>query len=392
MNYSTITGVLLEEAIKRLDQQLEPGAYKEIRGGKGQKLGLTDINPGYVPPVMTSIFGAFGFGWGFDVVEDGVELVKVERNNGYIDDEWRAFAKVSCWYRLAPANDMSNTFIVKLPTIPGASANSQREWATKGAITNALGTSLFFLGWQASVYMGKRSHAPGAEVVQAGNPYGGYDDLSAPIQGSAPAKKADAAPEMREVDSAKANAGYVVKFGKHKGKALAEIPDGALQDTLDWALSQADPGKNIKEFIAMAREYVKSSELPFDNEPEAAPSQQETPAQEAKPEQAPAMSPAPAQRPGRGGTRKAKPKAEPEPTPEPQGKPLIDVLKDELGAEPAGQYDAFVNDIETAADMKRLRTVVNAISTAYSLNELDNDQTNKLFKMAEVRGKNLKAA
>ena len=382
MRYSTLNGILIDEAIKRLDAQLDAGAYKEIRGGKGQKLGLTDINPGYVPPVMTEIFGPFGFGWGFDVVEDGVDLVKVERNNGYIDDEWRAHCKVSAWYRLAPENDMTNTFIVKLPAIPGASANSQREWATKGAITNALGTSLFFLGWQASVYMGKRSHGTGAEVVTVGA--AAFDDLSAPVKTDKPTPKAEAEPE-KQVDSNKTNAGYVVKFGKHKGKALAEIGEDMIRGTLDWAQSQADPGKNIKEFIEKATAYLKSSELPFDKEESPSPAQ----AQSAPAEPAPATSPVPAPRPGRESGKRTK-KAEP--------KPLVEVLKEELGAEEVPNtakltpFESYLKDVKTAADMKRLRTVVNSISSDYSLGELTMDETNQLYALAEERGKELKAA
>lgn len=374
-NYSTLMGVRLEEAIKRLDAQLEPKAYKAILGGKGAKLNLTDINPGFLPPAMTEIFGAFGFGWGFEVVEDGVEKLQIERKNGYVDTEYQAWAKVAAWYKIYQINDEQNHITLRLPAIPGASANSQREWATKGAITNALGTSLFFLGWQSSVYQGKRSHKkdePGTHASMVD------DDLSVPIQGEeAPAPNSPApTPQvtaLKVVDSQRKNAGYVVQFGKHKGLALAEVPDPLLSDTLRWAEAQPEPGVNVVAFMEMARVYLKSSELNFDKKPESA-----APPTTTKP-------------PPKTRTRKKKPAVESKPASS-KGSQAEDLLRADLAAEPVDESAEIPWDVRLTATstLSELKVVVNEIANAYSTGALSSEVTNKLYRVAEDHGVALK--
>ena len=152
----TITGLDLLDAFKRLDACLPSGAYKEITGGKGGKMGLTDINPGYLPPLLLELFGPCGYGWGYNLIAMETKRAMVKRNSGYEEEEFTATCQIEAWYRF----QLESGEVVKSDAIParGGSSNTQIEWAEKGAITYALGTSWFLAGYQVAVYKGERSH------------------------------------------------------------------------------------------------------------------------------------------------------------------------------------------------------------------------------------------
>lgn len=152
----TLTDKDLFEVFKQLDNQLPANAYKQIQGGKGGKLGLTDIVPAFLPDLLLELFGPIGLGWGFEIEEMSVHENKVERKGGYTDIEYQARCRLSSWY----AYDLGDETVKKSEPISatGASTNTQVEWAMKGAITNALGTAWFFAGYQLSVHKNERSH------------------------------------------------------------------------------------------------------------------------------------------------------------------------------------------------------------------------------------------
>jgi hypothetical protein len=145
---TTLTGRPLTEAFASLDRVLPPAAYKAISGGTGEKIGLTDIVPGFLPAVLLDTFGPMGTGWGFEVKH--LECSEAERR-------WNAYARVAVWYAYHVPQTTEPRRAEALE-VPGASDNSRREWAEKGAITNALGTAWFFMGYQVSVFQGLRSH------------------------------------------------------------------------------------------------------------------------------------------------------------------------------------------------------------------------------------------
>ena len=151
----TITGLDLITAFHRLDDCLPPKAYKEIKGGKGGKMGLTDINPGFLPPLLLDLFGPCGYGWGYDLVSMSTTAQTVKRNQGYEEEEYTSICEIRAWYRF----DLDGQ-VFKSDPIParGGSTNTQIEWAEKGAITYALGTAWFLAGYQVAVYKGERSH------------------------------------------------------------------------------------------------------------------------------------------------------------------------------------------------------------------------------------------
>lgn len=151
----TITGKPLLTAFAELNKQLEPNAYKEITGGKGGKLGLTDIKPAYLPEQLLELFGPYGYGWGFEVLQMKTIDRQVKRNAGYEETEFVTTCMIGVWYRFEVDGDIhkSDNMIGT-----GGSDNTQIEWAEKGALTSALGTAWFFAGYQLDVYKGLRSH------------------------------------------------------------------------------------------------------------------------------------------------------------------------------------------------------------------------------------------
>jgi len=151
----TITGKPLLEAFAELNKQLESNAYKEITGGKGGKLGLTDIKPAYLPEQLLELFGPYGYGWGFDLIQMKTIDRQVKRNAGYEETEYVTTCTLGCWYRFE-VDGVIHKSDHMLGT--GGSDNTQIEWAEKGALTSAIGTAWFFAGYQLDVYKGLRSH------------------------------------------------------------------------------------------------------------------------------------------------------------------------------------------------------------------------------------------
>lgn len=155
MEIKTLTGLTLEDAYTRLDRLLPDNAYKAITGGKGAKLDLTDIQPAFLPELLTELFGFIGWGWGFDVKMSDTKAEMVKRKD-YEELEYLASCTITPWYRVL--NEKGEILFCSLPTTPGANKNTSQEWAEKGAVTNALGTAWSFAGYQKSVYKGERGH------------------------------------------------------------------------------------------------------------------------------------------------------------------------------------------------------------------------------------------
>lgn len=152
----TLTGKPLLAAFAELNKQLEPNAYKEITGGKGGKLGLTDIKPAYLPEQLLELFGPYGWGWGFDLLEMKTIDRQAKRSAGYEETEYVSTCKIAAWFRFDVEGSIQKSDAM-IGT--GGSDNTQIEWAEKGAITSALGTAWFFAGYQLDVYKGLRSHS-----------------------------------------------------------------------------------------------------------------------------------------------------------------------------------------------------------------------------------------
>ena len=262
----TYTGIPLAEAFGLLDAQLEPGAYKEIKGGKGQKLGLTDIVPAYLPFTLNKIFGPIGIGWGFSVEDQNTKSFEVEGRDGGTRTEYTSSAKITVWY--AGFDDMgAQQKFVLAERVPGGSSNSTLEWAMKGAVTNGLGSAWFFGGWQISVYMDKRGHDKRTDEDEEEAPRAVKPTLPASdFLGDPPApapkrKQPEAEPSSQLLDENKERPGadYVIPFGFQKGQKLGALPDATVNGALQWA--KKNKPRDLKDFIDAATKYLNFSEL-----------------------------------------------------------------------------------------------------------------------------------
>lgn len=165
----TLTGIPLGEVFERLDAALPDKAYKPISGGKGERLGLTDIDPAYLPEVFNKVFGPCGIGWAFGTHDYTYESCLVKRKDGKEDTEYRATCTLD--FSIAFVGHDGEVRWSDRFSVPGGSTNSQVEWALKGAMTNALGTAAMLLGYQLSVYRGERSHRnPGGNRTAVQDP------------------------------------------------------------------------------------------------------------------------------------------------------------------------------------------------------------------------------
>lgn len=149
----TLTGMTLEDAYSKMDAKLDAKAYKPVKIG-GQN--FTDIKPPYVYEMMTDIFGPLGIGWGFETTEQtyvGSRTYKSSSNREVT--EHYATAAVVPWYRLADSDERFSW-----GPVPGGAKNSERNYAESGAVTNALGKALSFLGAQRHIYKDADPTAP----------------------------------------------------------------------------------------------------------------------------------------------------------------------------------------------------------------------------------------
>ena len=142
---TTLTGMKIMDAIKKLNERLEDKAYKEIPMGKFK---LTDISPAYLIEKLTEIFGPCGIGWMYHFDRDDI--------NCTVSEPWQSTVIGFQFYYIVVWGGETHKIGPILAT--GGSRNSKNiEYALKGAITNALGTAAHRLGWQIDVYKGLRT-------------------------------------------------------------------------------------------------------------------------------------------------------------------------------------------------------------------------------------------
>lgn len=143
--FKTLTGIAVAELPVRLDEELPPEAYKPVPGGAD----LTDIDPNHMTRVLNQVFGLCGIGWGYEFDPQQVELHFADKN------AMAAVRSLTFWFKLIDAQGSAQTF--SIPST-GGSDNRTAAYALKGAITSAIGQAASKIGFQESVYLGKRDH------------------------------------------------------------------------------------------------------------------------------------------------------------------------------------------------------------------------------------------
>lgn len=147
----TLTGLTLDEALKRLQAKLEPAAYKQVEGG-GAK--FTDIKPAWLTEVLTQVFGICGIGWNywFDEPEVTATAQKSSKGREYIDYD----AQIKMGHLIYVLTLPDGRLIESDPIrATGGSNNENQEYAIRGAVTNMLGMAASKLTWQLSIYKGQ---------------------------------------------------------------------------------------------------------------------------------------------------------------------------------------------------------------------------------------------
>lgn len=202
-----------------LDQPFDPEAYKCIPGADF----LTDIDLAYMKKCLNDVFGICGLGWGY-AYNPGDMLIEA----GSRTDGTGAFLKAgTVWFKLVADDDQEHTITIQAS---GGSENNRVEFALKGALTNMISNAVSQIGFQESVYMGKRSHF--TENGSARKP-----------------------PE----DAVAHPASFLIPKGagigqKHVGLALANLSDAALQYYASGGFTPSDEAG--RQFQSKCREEV----------------------------------------------------------------------------------------------------------------------------------------
>jgi hypothetical protein len=217
---TTLTGLTLAELAAKLDAQLPAEAYKAVPGGAD----LTDIDPNYMRKVLNECFGLCGVGWGYAYNAADMHTETQERSgaNGKRMVQAATLKHLRFWYRLADPEGHQVTCEIDAS---GGSENSVEGYAMKGAITNALGNAASNIGFQESVYLGKRDH----KTVKKPAP--------------APKPAAPAAPQPEpaaQVPAGDDPSGYVIPLGQRSGQLLGDQP----LNVIEWYAHQMAAGNS----------------------------------------------------------------------------------------------------------------------------------------------------
>jgi len=254
----TLTGLTLAEAQAKLDAVLPPEAYSAVPGGAD----LTDIDPNYMRSVLNDVFGLCGFGWGYEYAPADMEThseTRKTQNGGTREVVVATLKHLRFWYKLhlaADGNGRGETLICSVDA-SGGSENSNIAYAMKGAITNALGNAVSNIGFQESVYLGKRSHKT-VRAEQAAKPAA----KPAVRRPQTAERRAQTTDDIEELDAAPAPAdpsGYVIPLGKRKGQKLGDQPLEIIQWYAEQMAAGDDPARRALQEAARAFLKVKAN-------------------------------------------------------------------------------------------------------------------------------------
>ena len=237
----TMTGLTMAEAIVKLDEQLPPDAYTAVPGGAD----LTDIDPNYMRKVLNEVFGLCGLGWGYEYAPTDMETRNETRKtqSGTREVVVAALKHLRFWYKVTGGKEASICTV----DASGGSDNSSASYAMKGAITNALGNAASNIGFQESVYLGKRSHKTVRASAPGNKP--AAKSVPAPVKPATAASKP--APSGASVDGEIADAaeGFKVEAMTLDTVLNFVVPTGAWKDkTFKDVVSAGESGQKAIDF------------------------------------------------------------------------------------------------------------------------------------------------
>jgi len=253
-SYTTLTGLTLAQLVEKLDAELPNDAYTAVPGAAG----LTDIDPNYMRKVLNETFGMCGIGWGYSY-EPGDLFVTVEERKIKAGGTRRvhvaSLKRLRLWYKL---NGVAVNHICDVYA-SGGSDNDVEGYAMSGAITNAIGKAVSNLGFQESVYLGKRSHTtvgkkPAAQSKPAAT--ASKPAVSKPV----PAPKVEAKASNDEivddpaqpVVSVNKAAPFIIPTGNRKGQVL----DDQSLDVIAWYANSLKPANDDQKALQSAAQSL----------------------------------------------------------------------------------------------------------------------------------------
>jgi hypothetical protein len=264
-NVKTLTGLTIAEVARKLDEQLPADAYSAVPGGAD----LTDIDPNYMRKTLNEVFGLCGYGWGYEYVPTDMETHNETRKtqSGSREVVVAALKHLRFWYKVT---DGDETFTCTVDA-SGGSDNSCASYAMKGAITNAIGNAASNIGFQESVYLGKRSHktvkaspkaaapAPVKAAAPAAKPAPAANAKTTPAPAPAPA--ASAADEIEEIEPVAEPTvdDFIIQIGQRKGQKLAAQPLNVIEWYATQMTTSGDPAKETLKKAAQAIVAVRSN-------------------------------------------------------------------------------------------------------------------------------------
>jgi hypothetical protein len=273
-NAKTLTGLTVAEAATKLDEQLPPDAYTAVPGGAD----LTDIDPNYMRKTLNEVFGLCGFGWGYEYDPADMETRNETRKTqgGSREVVVAALKHLRFWYKVTDGQETS----VCTVDASGGSDNSSASYAMKGAITNALGNAASNIGFQESVYLGKRSHKTVKALKPAAASAASTQGKASttPASKPAPAKAKPApAPTPAAITNTSGAAGaddeieeieppvelivddFIIPIGQRKGQKLADQQLNVIQWYAEQMTTGGDVQKQALKKAAQAIIAVKSN-------------------------------------------------------------------------------------------------------------------------------------
>ena len=246
-NHKTLTGMALDSVAAKLDAELPKDAYKAVPGAAD----LTDIDPNYMRKILNEVFGLCGIGWGYkyDSADMHTEIEERKRSSGqgtrrvYV----ATLRRLTFWYKLSAADDSVVTCEIDAS---GGSDNDVEAYAMKGAITNALGHASSNLGFQESVYLGRRSHKTVGKTTAA-------------TKAAVPAvsKPAASAPKVtKPVVSAPATtvpdpAVFVIQVGQRAGQKLGDQD----RTVIEWYANSMKASNDLQTSLQNAARSLLSA-------------------------------------------------------------------------------------------------------------------------------------
>jgi len=202
--------------------------------------------------VLNEVFGVCGYGWGYDYDASTIRSrtdVRTNRSGKEYTVIIVTLSFLEFWYKL----DNGDEVVVCNVPATGSSENSNDAYALKGALTNAIGNAVSNIGFQQSVYLGKRDHRTVKKTAGASRKGKPTRSKAAP---KTKAKAKAAAPVSNNGNSDPGD--FVVPFGSGiKGMKLRDLPP----DKLDWVANKMAPFNDAGKAVQQkARQFQESLE------------------------------------------------------------------------------------------------------------------------------------